>query len=130
MSNYTVDPLVDKYILSLPDWQQTICQEVREIVHRADKDVEETIKRSVLPYFVLDGNICAFMSAKTHLNIFIYDPSVPDPHGIINQGHNNRTAQSIQVHEGETINEKALLEMFKAIIARNRQGGWRALAKA
>jgi len=28
-------------------------------VHAADPEVEETIKRSVQPYFVLRGNICA-----------------------------------------------------------------------
>lgn len=47
---------VDAYIRALPDWQQDICQAVREIAHEADPDVEETIKRSVQPYFVLRGN--------------------------------------------------------------------------
>jgi hypothetical protein len=35
---------------------------------------------------VLQGNICALLSAKDHVNVFIYDPAVADPHGIINQG--------------------------------------------
>jgi len=54
--------------------------------HAADPDVTETIKRTKQPYFTLHGNICALLGAKDHLNIFIYDPIVPDPEGIINQG--------------------------------------------
>jgi hypothetical protein len=48
---YQKDPAVDAYIAPLPDWQQRICQEVRDIVHEADPEVEETIKRTVQPYF-------------------------------------------------------------------------------
>jgi hypothetical protein len=66
------DPRVDEYISRLPDWQQAVCQQVRELVHAADPEVEETIKRSVQPYFVLQGNICALLSAKDHVNVFIY----------------------------------------------------------
>ncbi len=56
---YTVDPRVDAYIDALPVWQQQICREVRELVHAADPEVIETIKRTNRPYFVLQGNICA-----------------------------------------------------------------------
>ena len=30
--------------------------------------VSETIKRTTQPYFVLDGNICALLAAKDHVN--------------------------------------------------------------
>jgi len=43
-------------------------------VHAADPDVVETIKRTRLPYFTLNGNVCALLGAKAHVNIFIYDP--------------------------------------------------------
>lgn len=56
---YTRDPRVDSYIDGLPGWQQEICQQVRDLVHAADPEVTETIKRTVQPYFVLQGNICA-----------------------------------------------------------------------
>jgi hypothetical protein len=48
----------------------------------------------VLPYFVLQGNICALLAAKDRVNVFIYDPTVADPHGVINQGHGNATARA------------------------------------
>jgi hypothetical protein len=118
---------VDDYIAGLPAWQQKIANRVRDIVHDADPDVAEVIKRSVQPYFVLEGNICALLGAKEHLNIFIYDPIAPDPEGIINQGHGNLTARSIQVRQGDVLNEKALLTLFKDVIKNNRAGGWRKL---
>ena len=125
--SYEVDPRVDAYIDALPEWQQAICHEVREIVHAADPEVEETIKRSVRPYFVLQGNICALLAAKDHVNVFIYDPTVADPHGIINQGHGNATARAVQIYRGDAINRPALLAMFRAVIANNRAGGWRRI---
>jgi hypothetical protein len=41
------DSRVDEYISRLPGWQQAACQQVRRLVHAADPEVEETIKRSV-----------------------------------------------------------------------------------
>jgi hypothetical protein len=102
---YRADRRVDDYIKSLPRWQQEACCEVRDLVHAADKNVSETIKRTKLPYFTLDGNICALLGAKDHVNIFIYDPIAPDPEGIINQGQGNSAARAIQVCEGEPISE-------------------------
>ena len=122
------DPRVDDYIDALPGWQQEICQRVRDLVHAADPGVEETIKRRVQPYFVLEGNICALLAAKDHVNVFLYDGAiVPDPEGIITAGHENKTARTVAVRESETINAPALTAMFKQIIANNRAGGWRKL---
>ena len=125
MASYQTNKQVDMYIASLPAWQAAICQQVRDIVHQADPEVTETIKRNILPYFVLDGNICALMGTRDHVNIFIYDPIAPDPQHIINQGNKNLTARSIQIYENDELNEVALLELFKAVIANNRAGGWR-----
>jgi hypothetical protein len=127
--SYSTDERIDRYISALPAWQQHICQKVRELVHATDPEVVETIKRTDRPYFVLDGNICALLAAKDHVNVFIYDPIAPDPSGIINQGHGNATARSIQVKQGDDVNEQALLNLFKAVIANNRAGGWRKLQK-
>ncbi|HEY8817557.1 MAG TPA: DUF1801 domain-containing protein [Candidatus Limnocylindrales bacterium] len=125
---YVKDPRVDAYLDALPAWQREIFSQVRDLVHSADPAVEETIKRTVQPYFVLDGNICAFLAAKDHGNIFMYDGAiVPDPEGIITAGHDNQTARTVGFREDETVNERALLTMFKQIIANNRAGGWRKL---
>jgi hypothetical protein len=125
---YAKDARVDAYIDALPSWQQQVCHRVRDLIHAADPAVEETIKRRVQPYFVLDGNICALLAAKDHVNVFLYDGGiVGDPEGIITAGHGNKTARTVAFREGEPINEPALTAMFRQIVANNRAGGWRKI---
>jgi hypothetical protein len=125
---YATDPRVDAYIESLPEWQQAICREVRDLVHAADPEVAETIKYRDRPYFVLEGNVCALLAAKDHVNVFLYDGAiVPDPEGIITGGHDNETARMIAIREDEEINAPALKAMLMQVIANNRAGGWRKL---
>jgi hypothetical protein len=103
-------------------------QRVRDLLHEADPELEETIKRTVQPYFVLQGNIAAFLSAKDHVTVFLYDGGLaPDPEGIITGGHGNQTGRMIQIRQDDPINERAMLALFRAIIADNRAGGWRKL---
>ena len=127
---YAADPRVDAYIDALPGWQQAICREVRDLVHGADPEVTETIKRTRQPYFVLHGNICALLAAKDHVNVFLYDGAiVADPDRIITAGHHNKTARTMAVRQGEAINAPALTAMLRQIIANNRAGGWRKLKR-
>jgi hypothetical protein len=79
---------------------------------------------------VLQGNVCALLAAKDHVNVFLYDGAiVPDPERIITSGHDNKTARCVAVRQGEAINARALRRMFEQIIANNRAGGWRALKR-
>ena len=120
------DPRVDAYIGALPDWQQAICREVRALLHAADPEVSETIKRTDRPYFVLHGNIAALQAARDHVNIFLYDGGLtPDPEGLITGGHGNATGRTIALRQGVTLNAPAFTAMIKHIVATNRAGGWR-----
>jgi hypothetical protein len=128
MPRNNTDPRVDAYIGALPEWQQAICHQVRDLVHAADPELVETIKRTRQPYFTLQGDVCALLAAKDWVNVFLYDGAiVPDPQGIITSGHDNKTARTVAIRRGEKINAPALTTMFKQIIANNRAGGWRAL---
>ena len=123
-------PGVDAYIAKLPEWQQSICEQLREIVWATDPEIEETIKRTVQPYFVLDGNVCALLATKDHVNLFLYDPTVTDPTGVINQGHDNQTARAIQIYQGDEIDRDAIAGILTEIVEHNRQGGWRRLRRS
>ena len=125
---YEKDPRVDRYLDALPEWQKDILGEVRDILHAADPAMQETIKRTVQPYFVVDGNVAAFLAAKDHVNVFVYDGAiVPDPDGLITAGHANQTARTIGFRRGDPINRSALIAFFRQIAANNRAGGWRKL---
>jgi hypothetical protein len=124
----TRDSRVDDYLAPLPDWQRETFERVRGVLHRADPEMAETIKRTVQPYFVCHGNVAAFLAAQDHVNVFVYDGGiVPDPHGLITAGHENKTARTIGFREGDDVPEDALLEFFRRLVADNRAGGWRKL---
>jgi hypothetical protein len=124
----TRDPRVDAYLGALPDWQRETLERVREVLHRADPEITETIKRTVQPYFMCEGTVAAFLAAKDHVNVFVYDGGlVPDPHGLVTAGHQNKTARTIGFREGDAVPEEALLEFFRRLVADNRAGGWRRL---
>jgi hypothetical protein len=130
MDTYHRDPGVDAYLDPLPDWQRELCRRLRDLVHAADPEVREVVKRRVQPYFVLDGNVCALLATKDHVNLFVYDGAiVPDPHGLVTGGHDNTTARTIAFWEGDEVREAELLEFLRQIIANNRAGGWRQLKK-
>ncbi len=118
---------VDEYINALADWQQQICNKARNLIHRAEPGIKEEIKFTNRPYFTYKGNVCALLAAKDHVNVFIYDPIAPDPDGLINQGHNNQTARSIQITKDSFPNEGAFIELIRAVVANNIRGGWRKL---
>ena len=125
---YVEDPRVDGYINALPDWQQAVCRQLRDVIHAAEPEIMETIKRTVQPYFVLNGNVCALLAAKDHVNLFLYDGAiVPDPENIITSGHGNKTARCISFHRGDPINVPALTTMLRRIADNNRAGGWRKI---
>lgn len=122
------DPRVDDYLAPLPAWQRETLERVRDVLHRTDPEMVETIKRTVQPYFVLDGNVAAFLAAKDHVNVFVYDGGiVPDPHGLVTGGHENKSGRTIAFYEGADVPEEHLLEYFRQLVADNRAGGWRKL---
>jgi hypothetical protein len=124
------DPRVDAYIDALPEWQRELCGQLRNLIRAADPEIAETIKRTVQPYFVCQGNVCALLAAKDHVNLFLYDGAiVPDPEGIITGGHDNKTARMISFHQGDAINVPAVTTMLRQIADNNRAGGWRKIKR-
>ncbi len=61
---WTADPRVEAYLDRMPAWQRILARRVRVIVHDADPAVSETIKRSVQPYVVLEGNVAAVVAGQ------------------------------------------------------------------
>ncbi|MEO8330209.1 MAG: DUF1801 domain-containing protein [Candidatus Nanopelagicales bacterium] len=117
---------MDAYIDALPQWQVAICRELRVLVHLADNEVVETIKRTDRPYFTLQGNVCALLAAKNHVNLFLYDGAiVPDPAKLITGGHDNTSARTIAFRQGDIVNADAVRDAPPD----HREQSWRWLAQ-
>jgi hypothetical protein len=130
METGNANPAVDAYIEAMPPWQQAVARRVRELIHEAEPEIEETIKRTVQPYFVLQGNVAALQTTKDHVNVFLYDPLIDDPKGIITRGHEGKTGRQIMLYEDDQLDEEAFKAIIRQIAEHNRAGGWRRLSGA
>lgn len=59
------DPRVDAYIAKSADFAQPILKHIRKLVHRADPDIEETVKWG-MPSFNRAGIVCGMAAFKQH----------------------------------------------------------------
>ncbi len=61
----TRDPRIDAYIAKSPEFARPILTHLREVVHAACPDVEETMKWS-RPHFLYKGMLCGMSAFKEH----------------------------------------------------------------
>ena len=61
----TRDPRIDAYIAKAADYAKPILTHLREVVHSACPNVEETMKWSA-PHFMYEGMLCGMSSFKEH----------------------------------------------------------------
>lgn len=59
------DPRIDQYIAKAPEFARPILAHLREVVHAACPEVEETMKWST-PHFTSGGMLCHMASFKQH----------------------------------------------------------------
>jgi len=72
-----IDPRIDAYIAKAPAFAQPVLTHLRDLLHRACPDIEETIKWG-RPAFVDDGCILAVMSAfKAHAALTLWKMGEP-----------------------------------------------------
>ena len=69
------DPRVDAYIANSAAFARPILRHIREVVHEACPEVEETIKWS-MPHFDYEGILCGMASFKEHCAFNIWKGSL------------------------------------------------------
>ena len=73
----TFDKRVDAYIAKAAPFAQPILEHLRDLVHRACPDVEETMKWS-FPHFEYKGLICSMASFKQHCAFGFWKGAIMD----------------------------------------------------
>jgi uncharacterized protein YdeI (YjbR/CyaY-like superfamily) len=71
----TVDPRVDAYIEKSADFAKPILRHIRELVHKACPDIQETMKWS-FPHFDHKGTVCSMASFKQHCALGFWKQSL------------------------------------------------------
>src|SRR5439155_1406078 len=64
----TMDSRVDAYIAKSADFAKPILTHIRELVHQACPEVEETMKWS-MPFFMYKGMLCHMAAFKAHCSL-------------------------------------------------------------
>ena len=110
--------LIDKQIASLPGWQGQVVVRVRKLIHEADPKIVEEWKWDTAVW-THNGLVCAVGAFKDHMKInFFQGAALADPHKLFNSGLEAKKSRSIDLKEGDKLNETAFVELVRAAVAK------------
>jgi hypothetical protein len=116
---------IDAKINSLGDWRGKILAKVRAIIHKADPEIVEECKWAKptnpgTPVWSHAGIVCTGETYKSVVKLtFAKGASLPDPSRLFNSSLDGNVRRAIDIHEGEKINEAALMALIRAAVALN-----------
>ena len=122
--------LIDARINEPADWRGRTLARVRTLIRQADPDVVEEVKwrkpsnamRGV-PVWSHAGIICTGETYKNAVKLtFARGASLADPSGLFNASLEGNTRRAIDIHEGDEIDERALVALVRAAVALNTSG--------
>jgi hypothetical protein len=118
---------IDARIKGLSDWRGEILARIRMLIKQADPEVVEEVKwrkpsnsMSGVPVWSHAGIIC---TGETYKNVvkmtFAKGASLEDPSRLFNSSLEGNTRRAIDFHEGDKMDEKALMALIRAAVALN-----------
>lgn len=111
---------IDAKIQELGDWRGETLARIRMLIKQADPDVVEEVKWRGVPVWSHDGIVCTGETYKAAVKMtFAKGASLDDPAGLFNSSLDGNTRRAIDVHEGDTLDEKALKALIRAAVALN-----------
>lgn len=112
--------LIDARIAALGDWRGDTLRRVRELIHEADPDVEETWKWKGTPVWEHDGVICTGESYRDKVKLtFMKGAALDDPAGLFNSSLEGNVRRAIDIGEGEELDADAFTALIRAAVALN-----------
>ena len=112
--------LIDARIKELADWRGETLARVRSLIKEADPEVVEEWKWRGVPVWEHAGIICTGETYKAVVKLtFAKGASLQDPSGLFNSSLEGNTRRAIDIHEGDKIDEEALMALIRAAVALN-----------
>ena len=118
----TQDPagLIEARIKELGDWRGETLARIRLLMREADPEIVEEWKWDV-PVWSHAGIICTGETYKASVKMtFAKGASLDDPSGLFNSSLAGNTRRAIDLHQGDTIDEKGLKALIRAAVALNK----------
>lgn len=96
---------------------------LRTLIKQADPEIVEEWKYSRVPTWYHDGMFCTGETYKSHVKMaFAKDASLEDPSHLFNSSVEGNTRHAIDFHEGDEINERALIALVRVAVSLNQAG--------
>ncbi len=118
--------LIDARIKALGDWRGKTLARVRTLIKQADPEMVEEVKwrkpsnPAGVPVWSHEGIICTGETYKDKVKLtFAKGAALKDPSGLFNSSLEGNVRRAIDIHEGDTIDEKALKALIRAAVALN-----------
>jgi hypothetical protein len=109
------------------DWRSETVEKVRSLILAAEPaTVEEAKWRKAsnpdgVPTFSCDGLVCTVETYKDKVKLtFAKGASLDDPAGLFNASLDAGVRRAIDLHEGDALDEDALVELVRSAVALNR----------
>ncbi|MBN9253518.1 MULTISPECIES: DUF1801 domain-containing protein [unclassified Mesorhizobium] len=111
---------IDARIEELGGWRGETLGRLRTLIRQADPEVVEEWKWRGVPVWEHAGIICTGETYKAVVKMtFARGASLEDPKGLFNSSLEGNTRRAIDIREGETIDEEALMALVRAAVALN-----------
>jgi len=113
--------LIDERIAALGDWRGEMLARLRALIRKAEPEVVEEWKWRGVPVWYCHGMICTGETYKAGVKMtFAKGASLDDPAGLFNSSLDGNVRRAIDFHEGDEIDEAALVELIRAAVVLNR----------
>lgn len=119
----TYDKRVDAYIEKSADFAKPILIHLRELIHQASPEINETIKWS-FPHFDYKGTVCSMASFKQHCAFGFWKSSLlPDPHNLLSTEAESAMGQFGRITSlNDLPTAEILLEYIRNAVSLNEAG--------
>jgi len=124
-------PPIGARIKERGDWRGELLSRIRTLIEQADPEMIEERKwkkpsnaMTGVPVWSHHGIVCTGETYKNAVKLtFARGASLKDPSGLFNSSLEGNVRRAIDLHEGDTLNEKALKALIRAAVALNKSSG-------
>lgn len=115
---------INLYIAEQPEWQRRMLVRLRQLIHSVDEDVTE-MWRWNSPHFDHNGIMIGLHGFKSFVSVWFHKGALlKDTHKLFDQPEKDeeKGIRKIKLHEGDSLNEKAFVDLVKQAVKVNQSG--------
>jgi len=108
---------ISRHIDSLGDWRGELLARLRRLIREAAPDLVEQWKWNT-PVWSGRGNVLALGAFKDHVKVnFFKGAALKDPKKLFNAGLEAKATRSIDLHQGDRLDETAFKSLIRSAVA-------------